>query len=339
MSVEAVEERGNSQPFGEGVAAPTTLSAAPKAGRMANIDRLRLLALMEIVVFHTTGSHIFGGLGLPTFLLFTVALNARPRPSENGAGFAKRKAAMFLIPWAAWSVVYAVVQTAAPLARGADPFKWFEPQMLLVGTQTHLWYLIFALFASLAAFAGYRLTRHIGDTAVVAGGAALSCLVMIPEHYLHVTESWAADWLLAVPAIPLGLALGRCVHTADARLRQKRTLMLITIVVPGMAILEWLQIGYSAWRFALAIVPIAVAVTWPGRRDPVTTRLTGMRLGVYLSHMLIIGALHFVGAEAQHPALRSAAVVVGSFALTWMIMLTPLRWMVQPNALRANGTS
>lgn len=327
-----------------GVSAPAE-PALSKPGRMANIDRLRLLALLEIVAFHTIGKHILGGIGLPIFLLFTVALNARPRPSENGASFVRRKAAMFLIPWAAWSVVYAAIQTAAPLAKGSSrPFAWFEWEMLFLGTQTHLWYLIFALIASLAAFGAYRVTAGVRDRTAVIGGVLLACVVMLPEPYIRFEESWQADWLLALPTIPLGLALGRCIHAGSVLERRNLTLLLGGLAIPTMALIEFFHLGYNFQhgyvpRFSTALIPICIVVLWPGCMDPVTRRLTGLRLGVYLSHMVIIGGLHFIGEDTQHGALRSAVVIVGSLAITWVIMQTPLRWMVQPNAIRGFGTS
>jgi hypothetical protein len=323
---------------GEGIE-PSLRAPATASLRVANIDRLRLLALMEIVVFHATGAHMFGAsglpaIGLPIFLLFTVALNARPRPGETTEALVQRKAVMFLVPWAAWCVVYAITQTAAPLVRGGEPFKWFKPTMLLLGTQVHLWYLIFALLASVAAVAGYRVTSRLRDPTVIVGGAILACALLVGEQFVVIRDSWAGDWMVAIPAIPLGLALGRCIHAPTARERVRRTTLLALIVGPVMAVLDQTDLGYSAGRFALAIIPITLVVLWPGRPDAVTTGLTRLRLGVYLVHMLIIGALHFAGAENANQVVRSIVVIVGSFALTWAITLTPLRWMVQPNALK-----
>ena len=305
-------------------------AAAPRRPRNANMDRLRLLALSEIVIYHATDKHVLAGVGLPIFLLFTVALNARPHRVETDRHYLLRKARAFLVPWAAWSVIYAASQTVAPLARGEYAFKWFEPGMLLLGTQRHLWYLIFALIASVTAHYVYRATARIGDSVVILAGAAIGCGVMIPGHMLNATDTWLGDWMVAIPAIPIGIALGRCVQTLDPGLRLRRTAMLVSLVVTGMIILHAADLGFGADRFAMAIIPAGLVIAWPGRPDPLTSWLTGLRLGVYLVHMFVIGLMHFSGHLEANLVLRSAVVIVGSIAAAWLLSrCRPTRWLVQ----------
>src|SRR5687768_7541778 len=56
--------------------------ARATAPRLANVERLRLLAMFEIVAFHVSGAFgtnarlpVLAGLGLPTFLLLNNAFN------------------------------------------------------------------------------------------------------------------------------------------------------------------------------------------------------------------------------------------------------------------------
>src|SRR3954452_9453339 len=48
-----------------------------KAERLANVERLRVLAMLEIVRYHDHDDRLplVGGLGLPTFLLLTALFN------------------------------------------------------------------------------------------------------------------------------------------------------------------------------------------------------------------------------------------------------------------------
>lgn len=321
--------------------APETLPP-PAPQRYANVDRLRLLALADIVYYHVGQAHFLNGIGLPIFLLFTAALNARPPRDPDPFRFVKRKFAAFLVPWAAWSVVYGVVFTAAMVHRGStkDAFIWFEPVMLLLGTQTHLWYMVFGLVASLAAFFARRYTARVDDRLVIMLASLLACAIMIPERMFADPPSRAAAWLLSLPSIPIGIALGRCLWVDDLHKRIRNTAFTFALVVAGMAVLELQDRGYSADRYMAAMIPVCIAVLWRGAPDAITTWLTKLRLGVYLIHPLLMRAALSVFGDRSHPVLRTTTVLVASVAIAWLISKSPLKWMVQMGAIgqQARGT-
>lgn len=296
--------------------------------RYANVDRLRLLALLGIVYFHVSGEHFSVGLGLPIFLLFTVALNARPPRDPDALRFVKRKFKAFLLPWLSWSAFYGAIFALDSVRHGEGMFHWFEPGMLLVGTQWHLWYLVFGLGASLLAFFARRGLEGVDGRLVITVTSLAGCAVMIPEHMLAGASDHAASWLLAIPAIPIGIAISRCLWENDAAARVRNTLLTVAIVVGGMVLLEATGSGFSADRYLAAMIPVGIVLLWRGAPDRFSTWLTKLRLGVYLIHPLMIRLCTSALPGHTHPVLATAAVIGGSIVGVWLLSKSPLRWMV-----------
>ncbi|HXK84656.1 MAG TPA: hypothetical protein PLS82_01345 [Phycisphaerae bacterium] len=77
-----------------------------KAEHFFWLDRLRFVAMLDIVAMHTVGNHLLHGVGLPMLLLISVALQAaRVPPAAPGAVLARR-ARRLLVPWLFWCAVY-----------------------------------------------------------------------------------------------------------------------------------------------------------------------------------------------------------------------------------------
>lgn len=301
--------------------------SATRGERFANLDRLRLLALIEVVTFHATGEHILLGAGLPIFMILTVALNARPTQSAI-APFARRKLRSFLVPWATWSAMYALSYIAAALVHGHGLWGWFEPIMLIVGTQRHLWYLIFAFVGSLLAFVVRRRTSGVHPAMIVVLGSMLGCGVMLLEREFGGSPSRASEWLLALPAIPIGISLGRCLFIENSQARAWLTLLLFCCSVAGMMVLEYADSDFSAERYVYALGPVCVCAIYRGKADRLTGYFTRLRLGIYLIHPLIVSAIHLAHEDTANPVLRATASAIGATAITAIVMKTPLRRLV-----------
>jgi hypothetical protein len=114
-----------------------------KTARNGLVDYGRFFAALGIVWFHTQvlGDRI-AYMALPFFLV----LLSMP----SGADLATR-ARRLLVPFAIWSVIFAVVHVVFALKYRAAPFGWWEWHMLLTGTWIHLWFLPFAFLATLLA--------------------------------------------------------------------------------------------------------------------------------------------------------------------------------------------
>src|SRR5690606_1949282 len=131
-----------------------------------------------------------GGLGLPVFLLLNNAFNCTLSKRMGTRAFLDVKVTRLLIPWLAWSGVYAGLQVAEKLRHHEPLADAFSPWMLIGGTYTHLWFVPFALFGS-ALIAGLQARTRGASHRLMAGltlgvGAALAL---------------AGAWLLHVEAI------------------------------------------------------------------------------------------------------------------------------------------
>jgi hypothetical protein len=305
-------------------------AAHPVRTRYVNVDRLRLLALADIISFHARGEHLIAtGLGLPTFLLFTIALNARPHAGVSSGKFIRRKVAAFLIPWALWSIVYGLVQTIGHIAHHEPPFEWFQPVMFLLGTSTHLWYLIFAAVGSIAAFSIDRGLAHRGTLTVVILMSLLGGGIMIPERLFGAPPPRLDDWLMALPSIPIGVSLGRCLIIEDFMQRAKYTAIAVAISISCMVILEAANSAYSADRYIISLIPAGSAVVWRGKRDRITTFLSRMSFGIYLIHPLMVRFTLGIQDDSTHLVVRMLVVIALSVLGTWLLWISPLQFLVR----------
>ncbi|OHB66936.1 MAG: hypothetical protein A2Y77_18340 [Planctomycetes bacterium RBG_13_62_9] len=94
---------------------PCACAPATSAARIASIDRLRILAAIGIVWFHTKGApgRQIAYAGLPIFLLIWFSLVASRDPLPCVRDFLRRAWDRLLAPWLFWSVVYAACKLVA----------------------------------------------------------------------------------------------------------------------------------------------------------------------------------------------------------------------------------
>jgi peptidoglycan/LPS O-acetylase OafA/YrhL len=211
--------------------------------------------------------------------------------------------------------------------------------MLLVGTQWHLWYMVFGLVASLGAFFARRYTQRIDGRLIIMLASLLGCAVMVLEREFAGVPARAAAWLLAIPSIPIGIALGRCLWEENRRTRIWNTILTFAIVCGGMAALEVRHWGYSADRYMLAILPVCLVVLWRGVPDAFTAWLTRLRMGVYLIHPLMIRVFMSLLGDHSNAVVRTVVVILASIGCVWLMSKSPLRWMVLTRAVEETDRS
>lgn len=173
-----------------------------------------------------------------------------------------------------WSLIYALAKAALALKRHEAPFAWFEPRMLLTGTQIHLWFLPFAFVLGLAY-------RRIGSCALMMAVPVVGALLALGVADMH--EAPFAQWLYGL--VPL--SLGYCYFRCGAR-----------VVLPW-AICAALLLGFDWASDNLTIVigtglsflllqirlPQSALSDWSAR----------ISFLVYLDHMLLIGFGQMLG--------------------------------------------
>lgn len=263
---------------------------APKGDRILNWDRLRFLAFLDIASTHTHGLHAFGGVGLPMFLMLRFALGARRPTPLTASQMWRERALKLLLPWAVWSVAFALLNAAIALHHSGSWHRGvFEPLMLLYGPTQHLWFLPFAAVCGVAVAIADRVTRRFSSRSVIVasfltGGLALAVICTgtfrTPTFPFYV-------WLFGLPSLPLGLALGRLLATS----RRDRPAWSIVLGAAAVGLLAYalarrgggpVQAIEPLLRYSIATALIAGAAMAPEFAERVTPALTPLLLGAYL---------------------------------------------------------
>jgi surface polysaccharide O-acyltransferase-like enzyme len=299
-----------------------------------NIDRLRLLAVADIVGFHVMNPfHPLGGIGLPAFLMFTVALNTRRTAPEPFGRMVTRKLPWFLAPWLSWSAVYGAILTISALHHHRPAFSWFSTTMLATGTYYHLWYLPYAFLAVCGANLIHHSTVRLQNSILIAGCVLASVALLLIEHgHGSRLPPEARAWLFSVAAFPLGIALGRCLSIREEQERWMHLLLLACLMVGACIPLGIELHDPTVRRYSLTIVLACAVTAYSGPPDPVTRLLTSWRFGIYLVHPLVIREYEaFLGGWGG-PWVETSVVLVASALLVGLLQATPLRRMV-PAAL------
>jgi peptidoglycan/LPS O-acetylase OafA/YrhL len=306
------------------------LAIAQGAGkaRLAGVEWLRLIASLGIVAFHSgvQPSSLFIS-GLYAFALFTVALAATSARGRRWGEYAAARLRSLGLPWLAWSVVFAGVETAYATINDRAPFSWFKPWMLWTGPSLHLWFLPFALAASLVA--GWWGSRHpdmSGRSWV--WWSLLGAALMIPLSVTAESREWpipVGQWLSVLPAVPLGIAFA---SIPAGRPAGSRPLVLISAgaLLAGV----WgAASGHDALTpsYALAVPACALAWRLPLRAGRITLAWSSLSFGVYLIHPLMNMVFHKFF-ESDDPVLIAVAVSAMSLAGAWVLKRTPARGLL-----------
>jgi surface polysaccharide O-acyltransferase-like enzyme len=309
------------------------VTLAVRAVRLASVERLRVLAMLEIVRFHDHEDRLpwLGGLGLPAFLLVTNLFNCTLTERRGIAKFLVDKRERLFLPWVFWSFVYAaVIAVDAWLAdiRLADVLSW---DMLLAGTAPHLWFVPFAMFSAGLVGGAQYYTRELSDR-VVAYVAAIggACLLLAIGFYSMGPElpAPAPQWLLSISSSFFGFALGRLVIGAGGKLEFTHALPIAVFALVAAVVFECWQSNMLIWRYGVSLLLVVLAFQRPGKLDPLTRFVSPLLFGIYLVHPLVGHRLlvKIPGLEASQ--LRFVADFIVTALLVYGLRFTPLKRFV-----------
>lgn len=270
-------------------APPELIGPAAASVYQYNWDRLRVICSLDILGLHLTGSHLFGGVGLPTFFIVTIALAMRGAQLRDSATFLQKRVTRVLLPWLFWSALLTPAYAAYVSRRGEPTWSWVKPAMMLYGPEIHLWFLPFSVAAAFAAHLAHRATqaRALHQCAGLGFLAACIGLAVSPSVEL----GWPLEqWAFSLPGIALGFGLGRMLGSNRdfATTRAEVTLLAGVFAISALVLGEMLpQSCDNAERYAIALSLVVAAMWLPNRPDPITRHITPLLLGVYILHMLI----------------------------------------------------
>jgi peptidoglycan/LPS O-acetylase OafA/YrhL len=311
--------------------------------RIANIERLRILSAFGVASFHTHEwfPRSLGVIGflilILTFCTFVVN-KSKPYPLVD---LAKRRAGRLLKPWLFWSAIYGgmglikVVYTKVPYS------DFFTPSMILTGTRIHLWFLPFAFAAALLLALVHRKIVCIPDplnivVASFVGAVSISGCSFIQSH-IHPPVP-LTQWILGLPAIPLGLAIGRILMLQKSKDRRNYFILVNFLTLMAYVAYTFLVRLYdSTWfdfgslfaiRYCISISVVCSALYWRGHLDSISRRLGSSSYGIYLVHPLVIIVLYQFNIAVQHPLVLLFLVLSASMLITIVFKKTPLRQFV-----------
>lgn len=314
-----------------------------RQSRIANIERLRVVSAFGVASFHTH-EWFPRSLGVAGFIILLLSFCAfvvnKPEPYSIGE-VASRKARRLIKPWLFWSMIYGGLGLAKIIYEKVSFSDVFSPTMLLTGTRIHLWFLPFAFVAALILVFIHRRIVNVPDsitiiTAISIGAFFVLACSIIQSRLRPPTP--LIQWVLGLPAIPLGFAIGRIkiLKSFEDRKRYFVLMILLTLTVcVGLMVLDklnygtWLNYGSTfAIRYFVSIVIFCSALHWRGKMDQVSANFASLSYGIYLIHPLVIVFLYQFGIAVQHPLLLLFIVLAISSLLTFILKKTPLKQFV-----------
>ncbi len=306
-----------------------------RSARIANVERLRILAIFEIIGFHaaTERTLFFGGVGLATFLILTNLFNTTVSNKRGFTSFAKAKIHRLLWPWLFWCGVYAVWIAFHAYRHGQPLSGAFSPWMLLYGTKEHLWFVPFALVSGVTVGWFQHSSLQWRDGPLIAAcailGGAILLISSVVTTYCGGLHIPIPQYLYALPSTFIGFALGRSVLIQDP-VAKRRALggLCIGAAVYGAAFLALVQVvplHYMVLRYAVMVIVISGAIVCPGREDTLTRLSIPLMFGVYLIHPLIVEILYRFDVLHRHILLYALVVFVLSNLAIWTMQRTKLR--------------
>lgn len=311
--------------------APVTTTRTSKAtDRLPWVERLRVLAMLDIVAYHVDpfgdAVTILGGGGLVAFLLLAHIFHVGLAERMPVGPFARLKVRRLMIPWLAWSLIYLVFEVAIAVRAGQTWHANLDPWMVTYGASLHLWFVPFACFTGILVVALHRtLPRSAAITvgALVLGVASL--IILRPLADDRVLGVPAAQYVLATPAIFLGFGLGRFQLLVEGPTKQ-RARWAIVAGAAALAIATPLA-GFSPGitRWCLVTVLVLAALRLPGKLDRATTWTTEPLFIAYLVHMLPVRLLYGVGSLSDSPPLHIVAAAAAALLLARLIYRSPFK--------------
>jgi peptidoglycan/LPS O-acetylase OafA/YrhL len=307
-------------------------SPVARTGRIASIDRLRIVAAVGIVWFHTEGAPggRIGYAGLPIFLLIFFSLVALHGQTDTARRFLSRRWDRLLKPWLFWSLVYGVCRLVNSVRLGeAGYFRGLlSLNVLVTGTNIHLWYLPYSFVLGLVAYAVSSWTLRVKPVVIIMISLGVGALTLVGCAFFMSAYRLVEpipQWEFGLAALPLGFAIGACMRLPPG---PNRTwfLRVICLVVSGICcVLSMAGHAGLAVPYGIALVLVCAAYLWQGNRDIFVTKVAPLTFGIYLIHPLVAyGMKMFVPVDQHHIILIIANVCI-SGVVTLSLRGTPVR--------------
>lgn len=306
---------------GAGIASPTV--------RNAGIDAARAIAILSTVWMHTIGwsptlsmTSEWGRYAVPLFNLLAgwfLVSRERRRPTESVAMYSTARFGRLYVPFLVWNLIYVVARQVKNTWLTGEPPVSIQPEILLIGTAQHMWYLPFLLMWSVAAVVVVRWAigkrgRECGLAAALLVMGLVIAILPEPEWYraLPLPPYFLERTWVRLPSLLWGLGAGLLATPAIRRVRLPRAGVAVGIALTAACIAGAQTLGYRSLlqnTAGIGLVLFGLAIG-PGQPRHWLAWLGRYAYGVFLSHTLFI------------ETTRSMTELAGLDPATWLDVTT-----------------
>ena len=304
------------------VVAPRTgavLAMAPRE-RLELLDGFRLLASLSVVFWHRNYDPLFGvNFGVPLFLVIMFGLASCGTRRESIGSFARRRAGHLVAPWVRWSLFLIGVLALRDLYWGHNPLDRLGLHVLWTGGHPYYWFLPFAAVTVVLAKVLQKMLRPLRpEVAVLVVGAAAAAATYGAGVVLSTVplEFPFHPWVVALPTLIYGVALGQSLRLAN---RRRRAALLACVAASAWLMWPWSPFhgiaGNLPLRYAIAVGLACVGFCVSVRMPRIVKWLATTTFGIYLVHPLVVIVANDLVELDALPQLADALLVWGVSSL------------------------
>lgn len=260
--------------------------------KLHNLDLLRFLGAIGIIIFHMKGD--FSEIGhsfLHVFVIITVFFSIRSFVGYSFSNFLINRFRRLMIPWMFWSFVFLTLKISEVLLGHSDLSEEFYIWMILTGPSLHLWFLPFIFILSIFLYAIYQVHLNIKSQNIRNFSACVVISLIIAHINVNIGPPFA-QWDFVMPSVFLGIALSfvRNLHMIFASAIIFSFLFLTAYIISHDD--DLLQISISCFFLSIALL-----LDLSKFRAPIS--FGQLSFGVYLIHPIFISMVDRITINAS----------------------------------------
>jgi hypothetical protein len=323
----------------------------PSIARFERLDAVRIVAAVAVVWLHVprsdtlTWTTMVCRFAVPFFAATVCffALQSGLRSTEPFSKYARARLIKLYVPFLFWASVYLLFKGLKMIIAPEQENNFPGIEVLWTGGAYHLWFIPFALFTGLFAFAiGQTLQRVSREHWLTA-----AALTMVMAAWLALDSLPSSNWLIepwnfmldATPAAVLGMTMSILWQMRSDLwlLRGDRAASSFALLVFALTVILLFAFGRNAAIESIAgicllMYALSTNISWLGKKmAPMGTAA----MGIYFVHLLVLKVVESVTLKMQIPTnwsvdlLTFAVTLTGSFLLVRILSQFRItRWTV-----------
>lgn len=229
--------------------------------RRLGIEFARLFGCVGICWFHLGVSYReVAYASLPMFMLITLLVSKPPRSNIEVWVGIQRRARRLLVPWVKFSALYALVAIYFANKNGLNWFDWWKPEMLLVGTSVHLWFLPAAFLAAVLLLLTQQALRT-RSVYVIMLGLFIASVIAVFMFHVHPNVAPSPQWRFISVSVLSGILISILFNAGFTKT------VIFTLIGLGcfalLGSLVWGNTGWTAYGIGFMFTGIALSFDRP----------------------------------------------------------------------------